>query len=149
MKKWAQTPGWKAMDRFPEFQVGGQQMKYKIFKSENNRYIVVQVVEPMSRDLAIEIAIEVDKKRKEFNIKNLLYDMRSSKNVESITTNYFFAYEDLKKINIDKSMRVAILANPSDDSHDFVGTAIRNAGYNVCLFKEERLAVGWLEEDGF
>jgi hypothetical protein len=121
-------------------------MNYEIFKSENGKYMVVQVKGPMSRDLAIEIALELDKKRKMLNVNNMLYDLRDSENVESVTSNYFFAYEDMEKLNLDKSARVAILTSPSDSSHDFIETVIKNAGYNVCQFKEEKLAIAWLEE---
>ena len=119
-------------------------MSFKIALSENGTHLRVRVDEPMSRTLATEIAEALTKLAEKHGVKNYLYDVRNAPNVESVIDNYTFAYEDMSKMEIDREANVAILIREDDTSHDFVETALRNAGYNVRTFDDEAAALAWL-----
>jgi len=52
----------------------------------------------------------------------------------------------LPKQDLSTSARVALLVAPEDHSHDFVELVVRNAGYNVRLFRNEGQAKSWIEK---
>lgn len=70
-----------------------------------------------------------------------LVDVTESRNVDSDSNNYKFAYEDiLINPGIDRNAHVALLVDPRDHSHDFFETVARNAGLDVTLFRDRELA---------
>ena len=114
--------------------------------SENSKYIIVRVSENMTRSLAEHLGIEASNLGKKKNITKYLYDLRNSRNIESINTNYIFAYQEMKKIDLNPVNMVAMLTSAGDNSHNFVETVLRNAGFNVQIFTDESEAINWLEE---
>lgn len=71
--------------------------------------------------------------------------MTESRNVDTISRIYEFAYEDMKTPEgIDKNARVALLVSPEDHSHDFVETVARNTGMDVTLFRDREAAINHL-----
>jgi hypothetical protein len=94
----------------------------------------------------MEIGVQLTIRGKELNILRYLYDLRNAPNIESVTSNYEFAYKEMPKSPLDANATVALLADPEDRSHDFVETVMRNAGFNVRLFSEKEEAVAWLEK---
>jgi hypothetical protein len=123
-------------------------MSYEISLSGNGTYVHVRVTEPMTRDLARRIALEANAHSSVHAVKRFLYDMRGAPNVETVFSNYQYANEDMASLQLERSARCAILVRPDDHSHDFVETAIRNAGYQVRLFTVEAEAIAWLAEPG-
>jgi len=121
-------------------------MSYKITVSKNGMHIRVRVDEAMTRVLAVEIAGKLAALSAERGIKNFLYDVRNAPNIESIVDNYTFAQEDMAEMGLDRGANAAILTREGDTSHDFVETAMRNAGYDTRLFTNERAAIAWLEQ---
>ena len=118
----------------------------KIKISDNNKYIIVQVNENMTRALAERLGFEAIQLGNTKNITRFLYDLRNSRNTESINVNYIFANQDMKRLETNPNNMIAMLISPGDKSHDFIETVLRNAGYNVKLLEVESEAIAWLEE---
>ena len=118
----------------------------KIKISDNNKYIIVQVNENMTRTLAERLGFEAIQLGNTKNITRFLYDLRNSRNTESININYIFANQDMKRLETNPNNMIAMLISPGDKSHDFIETVLRNAGYNVRIIEVESEAITWLEE---
>jgi isopentenyldiphosphate isomerase len=118
----------------------------KIKTSDNNKYIIVQVNENMTRVLAERLGFEAIQLGNTKNITRFLYDLRNSRNTESINVNYIFANQDMKRLETNPNNMIAMLISAGDKSHDFIETVLRNAGYNVRIFEVETDAIAWLEE---
>lgn len=114
--------------------------------SDSGKYIIVCVNEDMTRSLAESLGLEAMHLGNRKNINKYLYDLRNSRNKESVNANYIFANQDLKRLEPNPSNKIAMLTSPNDKSHDFIGTVLRNAGYDVKLFVNESEAIAWLEE---
>lgn len=114
--------------------------------SDNGKYIIVQVKENMTRTLAERLGLEAVQLGNTKNITRFLYDLRDSRNTETINANYIFAKQDMKRIEPNPENMIAMLTSPDDKSHDFIETVLRNAGYSVKLFIDEAEAIAWLEE---
>ena len=83
----------------------------------------------------------------ELGIYRYLVDLSEARNVDSVTKTYKYAYEGMKTPpGINLNARAAMLVNLEDHSHDFVETALRNAGHNVTLFRDRDLAIRHLIE---
>lgn len=120
-------------------------MNYSIKVSDSGSYILVQINDNMTRKMGEITGIEANKLANEYGLDCFLYDLRNSVNVEDVGANYVFANQDMKKVNANKNSKVALLTKPTDRSHDFIETVMRNAGYNVKLFHQMSEAVAWLE----
>lgn len=118
----------------------------KIIISDNNKYIIVQVNENMTRILAERLGFEAVQLGSSKNITRFLYDLRNSRNTESINVNYIFANQDMKRLETNPNNMIAMLISAGDKSHDFIETVLRNAGYNVRIFEIESEAITWLDE---
>lgn len=122
-------------------------MSYTIAISENGSYIICRVIGPMTVEIAQEFAREMDNLSHAKNIKRFLTDVREAPNVSSVNQNYKYANQDMKGLKLQRGVRSAILVDPADTTHDFVETAVMNAGYNVRVFRDERAAIAWLNEE--
>lgn len=122
-------------------------MPYTVSISESKRFIRIVVRVEMSRKVAAEIASEAVPMAKKLGIENFLYDVREAPNVETVLSNYEWAYKDMAAVEADRRARRALLVHPDDHSHDFVETVARNAGYNMRIFHDEEKAVAWLEDN--
>lgn len=121
-------------------------MGYKLSISERGNYILVLVTEAMTRELGRRCGKDATSLGKKHNLRKYLFDLRQAPNVETVFSNYQFAYDDMDDFGFDRRARSAILTAPADTSHNFIVTAFRNAGYNVRLFTDEGAAISWLEE---
>ena len=119
-------------------------MTYDISISENGKYIICRVMGPMTVNTAQEFAKEMDSLSRAKNIKRFLYDVREAPNTSANYKNYQYAYQDMDDLGLQRDVRSAILADPADTSHDFVGTVAQNAGFNVRVFHDEGAAIAWL-----
>ena len=122
-------------------------MTKEIKVSDNGKYIIVRVNEDMTRTLAESLGLEAMHLGIKKNLNKFLYDLRNSRNKETINANYIFAKQDLKRLDPNPANKIAMLTSPNDKSHDFIETVLRNAGYNVKLFIIEEEAIIWLEEE--
>ena len=121
-------------------------MDYEISISENLDYIVIRFHKPMTTELSLRCGPEIMQLAEEKNIKQFLFDVRGSRNIQSVGKNYYFAYRDIEEFGFPRASRSAFLVDKNDRSHEFITTAFLNAGYIVKLFHDENSAVKWLEE---
>lgn len=122
-------------------------MNNEVKISDSGKYIIVSVNNDMTRELSDQLGIEAIHLGKKNNINLYLYDLRNSINRETVNANYIYAKQDVQKIEPDFANKIAMLVSPSDNSHDFVETVLRNAGHNVLIFHDEQKAIDWLLEE--
>ncbi len=82
----------------------------------------------------------------EQGIERILIDVRGAKNTLTILENYNYAYNITERQQVNKKTRGAVLTAPDDKSHDFIITAMLNAGFNTKIFHDKPSALKWLEE---
>jgi hypothetical protein len=123
-------------------------MSYEISIAKSKKYIVCRVRQAVTAELSRQFSIDVERLGRERNILRYLFDVRGYPNIEKLHKTYTYTYEEMRDLNFARSARVAILVSPDDQSHDFIETVNRNAGYNVRVFREEDAAISWLEEPG-
>lgn len=121
-------------------------MKYKISLSEDGTYIRIRVFEVVTGDMEREFAEKAIKEAKQLGINNYLVDVRGTQNIAAIFEQFLFAYKDMDRFALEKSSRIAILADIGDNSHGLVETVFQNAGYNCRIFSDEDSALKWLGE---
>ena len=123
---------------------GEQKMDYKISVAENRNYIIIKYYVPISTEISLKSGPELMRYATENDIKRFLFDMRESPNIQSVTENYYFANQDIQTFNFPRSSVSAFVIQPLDNSHNFITTAFKNAGYTVAQFANEDEAVKWL-----
>jgi len=112
-------------------------MKYTITPSTDGKYIILKVKGEINRETVLQPNLEAHALAKKLGIKRHLVDVTEAKNTDSILHSYEFAYDDMINTKgIDKNAIVAILVSPTDISHDFIETVLRNAGLHVKLFRD-------------
>ncbi len=121
-------------------------MSYEITVSDDKAYLRVRVRGPVTIPVARKYTEESAALGARLGIRSFLFDVRDARNVETPLPVYRFAYEEMPAFPLDPGASSAILASPGDDSHDFVEVSLRNAGFDVRLFRDEESAVGWLLE---
>ena len=122
-------------------------MDYRITVSDNHGFILIKVYKPMTTELSLRCGPEIVRLAEENNINRFLFDVRGSSNIQSVTKNYYFAYEDIQSFGFPKASRSAFLVDKDDKSHDFISVAFQNAGYIVEIFYNEASAINWLESN--
>jgi hypothetical protein len=122
-------------------------MKYEIFLGESGKYVRCHVYQPITSKFAVKYGQATTAFALERGLRNQLIDVRGMPNVDSVQHNYDFAYIELQDFEEHLHSRVAILADPTDRTHDFVEVVSRNAGYNVKVFIDEKSAIEWLEHE--
>jgi len=119
---------------------------FTITVAPSGGYLYVRYFVPVTRELARQLATAVSEKIAQAPCNACLVDVRGIPNISSISDNYAFATQDLAEFAALRHMRLAILINLAEDTHDFPQTAMRDAGYDVRLFSDEQKAIAWLEE---
>lgn len=119
-------------------------MQYTVSKSEDESYIILKYHGDITREIAFKAAEDSHALGRVHGINRFLVDGTEAKNIESILNNYKFAYDDVQQADIDSSACVALLVRPDDKSHDFVETSLRNAGFDVTLFRDRDEAINHL-----
>ena len=115
-------------------------MSYTITLSTNKKYINLKVIGDITRDSAMKQNIEAHAYGRGLGINKFLVDLTESRNVDSVTNNYQFAYEDMHSPDFDRHAKVAFLVSAGDHSHDFVETLAFNAGLDIKIFTDRSLA---------
>lgn len=119
-------------------------MNHSVSLSDDGRLVCCRVTDDITFERATQFtrdAIALGERR---GVHCFLFDLRGTRNVASVFGNYQFAYSGLATVGMDRCARVAMLVDADDHSHDFVETAVRNAGYDVKLFTEAAAATAWL-----
>lgn len=121
-------------------------MKYSVSLSDDKKYILITVNVDITVELAKKFSVEARDLGIKHNIDRFLFDMTDSPNVESTMRNYSYAYEDMPEMELNRNAKSAVLVDPADQSHSFVETVSKNAGYNVRIFIDKKSAIDWLYE---
>ena len=121
-------------------------MGYIISVSEDKTYVRIRAFGVITGESEKEFAEKAIKAAKQHGIKGFLVDVRGTQNIAAIFEQFLFAYKDMNHLALEKSSRIAILADPGDRSHDLIKTVLRNAGYDCQLFSGEDSALKWLGE---
>ena len=119
-------------------------MEYMISIAENRNYIIIKYFVPMTTEVALKSGPELERCATENGINRFLFDMWESPNIQSVTDNYYYANQDIQTFGFPRHSVSAFLIEPSDHSHDFITTALKNAGYTVDKFSTKDEAVKWL-----
>lgn len=119
-------------------------MHYKIGLSDDKTHIVQKMYGEITCEAAMKCAEASHALGKKLGINRFLVDATGARNIESSFDNYEFANRALNTAKIDRRAVVALLVSPDDTSHDFVETVLRNAGYNITLFRDRRQAERYL-----
>jgi len=115
---------------------------YTIYPSEDGKYIVLEQRGELNGELATSRVQEAHRLGAELGITRYLVDLTEARNVNSVSKTYQYAYKDSKtSAGTNRNLRVSMLVKPEDHTHDFVETALRNAGHNVTLFRDRELAI--------
>jgi hypothetical protein len=116
--------------------------------SKDNFYIELIIKGDVTRELSMKYNIEAHKMGKEASINKYLVDLTESKNIDSLISNYQFAYNDMRLIpSIDRFASVAMVVSTEDHSHDFIEVVARNSGLDVKLFRDRNEAIRHLYND--
>ncbi|MBS4034291.1 MAG: STAS/SEC14 domain-containing protein [Ignavibacterium sp.] len=119
-------------------------MKYTVSVSNDRKYIIVFIDGPMTTELALKAGKQANRLAGENKLSSMLYDLRKSRNVQNGFKNYEFGYKDVGLVGFDKSMKIALLTDQDDHSHDLIETVMVNNGYNVRIFSNQKEAIDWL-----
>lgn len=96
----------------------------------------------------MEVNVNATRYAKKLSINRFLMDMRDCRNVDSVSENYKFAYDDMpNNKEIDRTAVVAVLVSEGDHSHDFIETLTINAGLNAKFFHDKEEAVKFLKKE--
>ncbi len=122
-------------------------MNYEITVSKDGKYIILKVVGPISRQLAVKYNLEAHALGKQKGIDRFLLDFTECRNTDTVLRNYKYVYEDMQNPNINQKARTALLVNPNDHSHDFIEALFRNAGADFTLYHDRDVAMWHLLND--
>ena len=96
-------------------------------------------------DLETDFFKGIISKLKEHNSKGSLWDFREAKIVESTMT-LFNRQKLYDYLDLERSRKRAIVLKEGNDDWQFLETVLVNRGWNVRLFTDYNLAIGWLTE---
>jgi len=120
--------------------------QYEIGSSPDKTYVYARAFRsPYTIELAVKLAGEIVTLGEKLSVLGCLIDIRGTTSASSVSDKYMFAYEKTKVAGLPRHWRVAFLKDNSDDSPDFIETAMKNAGYMFQIFEDEREAIDWLK----
>ncbi len=82
--------------------------------SDDGKYIIMTVAGDLTRELAAENNLRAHALGAKLEIHCYLVDLTDSRNIDSVTDNYDFAYRDMKAEPYDRNARVALLVKPGE-----------------------------------
>jgi hypothetical protein len=122
-------------------------MDYQVSLANSGQYVLIKVNVPMTGAIGARCGTDAYRLGAEKQIDAYLFDLRDAPNVQSVVDNYEFAHQEIEGFGFPKKSRSAFLVRPNDHSHDFINTALFNAGYVTKLFTDEASAISWLETE--
>ena len=121
-------------------------MDYSISVSEDRKYIFLKIKGDINKEAAMKQNKEAHLLGRKEGINKYLVDMRESRNTDTITEQYEFAYKDMHQADeIDNRALVVIVTAEGDTSHDFIETVTRNSGMKVRMFKSMDEALEYID----
>jgi len=123
-------------------------MAYRIYVSDDRKYIVLEVTGEITRQQHFAHVLEAHEQGRQLGIRRFLVDAIHARNVDSVTENFQFAYEDMRTTpEIDHGAKVAAVAAPGDHSHDFIEVVLSNSGNSAKFFRDRNEAIRFLTTD--
>lgn len=119
-------------------------MSFEISISDDGSYIRVKVFENINGALEKDFAEKAIKEAKIRSINRFLVDVRGTKNIATTVDQYLFGHEDLRSFALDSFSSIVILVDEGDESHNFIETVLKNAGFMTYLTTDEGEALKWL-----
>ncbi len=119
-------------------------MSFEVEVNLQQDYLQVTVKTDITRSIAADMAHHVNTTLRAEDLCAALIDLRTSRNIEMVSQNFQFANEDAPVLELVQTDRIALLTAPEDTSHDFIEVVMRNAGYDVRIFRAEDDAKSWL-----
>jgi len=120
---------------------------YTITPSESKKYLIIKVVDSMTRESGGEQMARAGIVGAEMGIRRFLVDATESRNAASALSNYKVAHSDSRDAAVDRRARIAILVDRDDHSHDLYVTFAQTAGLDVTLFRSREDAIAHLEDE--
>lgn len=121
-------------------------MQYTNALSDDGRYVLFTVTGEFTAEEILAAIVESHRFAAKHGVTRILTDMTRASNRDSALQNYDFANTDLPAtIPPNRSMRIAILVNPDDPSHDFPRVAMERAGSGAAFFTDRDQAIAYLE----
>ena len=120
-------------------------MAFETRISDCKKYILVIVKTEIYYDLAVKIMRHAYNQASKLGIRNYYFDVRSARNIESTSNNYRLVNEDASSLGYDRTVKIALLIDLHDDSHDFIETAAASAGLNCKIFTCEEALLEWVQ----
>ncbi len=120
---------------------------YEIGSSSDQTYVYARAFrKPYTAEIALTLAEELVHIGEKSGALGCLIDIRGTTSVSSVVEKYEFAYEKATVAGLPRHWRYAFLIDHGDDSPDFIETVMKNAGYMLNVFEDEREAIDWLKE---
>jgi hypothetical protein len=116
---------------------------YEIKLPKDKSFVMIDIKKPLPPETALVFTKEAAEIAKKNKINSFLIDIRKVRNDWSVLETYQFA-QKLKEYGRQRLDKVALLIDPSDNTHSFMETTIINQGYNNHLFTDYDKAVSWL-----
>lgn len=113
--------------------------------SSCQKYILVVVQTDITYDVALQFMEQAFAEASKHGIRNYLFDVRGVRNIASTENNYRLVNEDARRLGFDKTAKIGLLIDISDDSHDFIEAAANGAGFNCKMFTSESSMLEWIQ----
>ena len=120
-------------------------MDYITQLGANRKYVETKMCKPVTQELALKSQVDANELAAQHNLECFLVDVRNIA-TQTGTLGDFIVAKELPETGLPLSSRIAILASPNDNQHDFIETTAKNHGIILRVFKEEDAAVAWLSE---
>lgn len=117
---------------------------YEISLLDDGAIVACRVLRPVTVELAAAFSQAMEAASEASGAERFLTDVRGAPNMSRPAENYNYAHADMAELGLRRAVRAAVLADPEDQSHDFVETVSQNAGYDVRVFHDPTEALTWL-----
>lgn len=119
-------------------------MSTNVKLSRDGSFLIGRYSRDIDRDVALEIGEKYVTMMRESGVKLILDDVRGCKSLLGTIGCYELVYRDVIDLGFPKDIKLAMLVDDGDNSHDFLEVAGEAAGFNVMLFYSYNNAVDWL-----
>ena len=119
-------------------------MDYVITTDPERSIIFVRVLRTINDEVALAFMTDAIRRSHQEECKLHIVDVRGVTNSMSTTTQYDLAYNDAHRLDLPLGSRIGLVTDSDDNSHDFIETLFRNAGYRCQVFHSDQEAIQWL-----
>ena len=121
-------------------------MKFDIALSAEGGIVRIKVNDSITAELEQTFSEKAIAMAQHKGASRYFADVRGVGNVANAVEQYRLAHNEMARLGLDRTSRIAVLVSQDDHSHDFIETAFSNAGYSFRLFTDEQDALRWLRE---